>query len=131
MMLPTELDLAATITQSVSTEEELADLWPTLPIPIIDLSRKVIDVVARHYLLAPHSLLMRDKREIVAQARHVAMYLIRKLGSPRYSFPHIGRCFKRDHTTVIHGCQQVAKRAQEEAFARTLALLEKIVLENG
>ena len=129
MMLPTELDLAATLTQSVSTEEELADLWPTPPIPIIDLSRKVIEVVARHYLLAPHSLLMRDRSQHVVPARQIAMYLIRKLGS--YSFPRIGISFKRDHSTVIHACKQVAKRAREEAFARTLALLERLVLENG
>jgi chromosomal replication initiation ATPase DnaA len=72
---------------------------------------------------------MRDRSQHVVPARQIAMYLIRKLGS--YSFPRIGISFKRDHSTVIYACQKIARRAQEEAFARTLALLEKIVLENG
>lgn len=58
----------------------------------------------------------------VARARQYAMFLLRQVklhGSPRYSFPEIGRLFGKDHTTVIHACRAVEKRlaAQTERVA--------------
>lgn len=42
----------------------------------------------------------------IALARHMAMYLARRL-TP-YSFPDIGMCFgKRDHTTVLHAVRRI------------------------
>lgn len=48
----------------------------------------------------------------VARARQVAMYLSRQMVGA--SFPFIGYMFgKRDHTTVMHACREIPKRAQD------------------
>jgi chromosomal replication initiator protein len=47
-----------------------------------------------------------------AWPRQVAMFVARQAG---YSFPQIGAYFGgRDHTTVMHSCEKVAKQAEED-----------------
>jgi hypothetical protein len=55
-----------------------------------------------------------------AFARQVAMYLSREL-TP-YSLPHIGRMFRRDHTTILYGIKTI-----EAKIAADPALAERIV----
>ena len=45
------------------------------------------------------------KNKGTADARQVAMYLIRQLTN--LSFPEIGKEFARDHTTVMHAVKKV------------------------
>lgn len=58
-----------------------------------------------------------DRRwQEVARARQVAMFLARE--RTPYSLPQIGRCFNRDHTTVIHAVRRIeAMSAADSVFA--------------
>lgn len=86
-------------------------------------------LVARVFRLESAELRAPTRRQHVACARHVAMYLSRELagatGSNRpaapASFPRIARAFARDHSSVIHACAAIARRRREDAgFARLL-----------
>ena len=94
-------------------------------ISIIDVQR----AVARAFRLDIGEMLSRARHNRVASARQVAMYLCRELAGGRagrgrstaVSFPRIGKAFARDHTSVIHACNVVARRRVAEAgFARLL-----------
>ena len=54
----------------------------------------------------------RRTREI-AQARHIAIYLIRKI--TEMSLPNIGKIFGRDHTTILSSCETVEKKLHSDA----------------
>lgn len=56
-------------------------------------------------------LLGDSRKRRVAYPRQVAMYLARDL--TRNSLPEIGRRFGRDHTTVLHACEQVPTRSEQ------------------
>lgn len=58
----------------------------------------------------------RSRRQLPARARMLAMYLAWEL-TP-LSLSQIGRYFDRDHTTVLHGCREIAAAAGEEAALR-------------
>ena len=47
----------------------------------------------------------KKKTDTVANARHVAIYIIRKLTEKSYK--EIGAIFSRDHTTVMASCERV------------------------
>ena len=57
--------------------------------------------------ITPKELVGPRRHRSVLRPRQVAMYLARKVG--KLSFPQIGQAFGgRDHTTVLHACDQVA-----------------------
>jgi chromosomal replication initiator protein len=62
---------------------------------------------AEAYGLSRERLLARDRSPHVALARQVAMYLARELTDE--TLPAIGRCFGRNHATVIHAHRRVAE----------------------
>ena len=91
--------------------------------------------VARTFRLSVGEMLSRKRRHRLVGARQVAMYLSRELAGggwtgPRRlaaSFPRIGMAFARDHTSVIHACNAVARRRNADPeFAR---LLDRIAHE--
>lgn len=70
--------------------------------------------VGQAYGVAPVDLTSGRRAADVALARHVAMYLARSLTTA--SLPMIGRHFGgRDHTTVQHGVNRIAKLMQDDA----------------
>lgn len=98
-------------------------------------------LVAREFKVDSAELSAPTRRQHVACARHVAMYLSRELaGPPRRrpggaaaSFPRIARAFCRDHTSVIHACAAVARRRCADAgFARLLdRLIDQLASPSG
>ena len=72
----------------------------TLPTPGL-----IISEVAKFHNLDPDVLKSPARHKGVADARQLAMYLIRKLTN--LSLPDIGKEFKRDHATVLHGIKKV------------------------
>ena len=91
--------------------------------------------VARAFCLSANEMLSRKRRHRLACARQVAMYLSRELVGGGWlgqrpqaaSFPRIGMAFARDHTSVIHACNVVARRRLADAdFSR---LLDRIAHE--
>ena len=65
----------------------------------------IISEVCRFYSIEESVLRGTLKDKITAEARQVAMYLIREL-TP-LSFPDIGKEFGKDHTTVIHSHRKI------------------------
>ncbi len=74
----------------------------TLPTPAL-----IIEEVCRFYSIEERVLRGTLKNKGTAEARHVAMYLIRKL--THLSTPDIGKEFSKDHTSVIHAIKKVEK----------------------
>ncbi|MGN0979652.1 MAG: chromosomal replication initiator protein DnaA [Candidatus Avoscillospira sp.] len=72
----------------------------TLPTPSL-----IISEVGRFYSIDESTLRGTLKNKGTAEARQIAMYLIRKMTN--LSLPDIGREFGRDHSTVIHSIRKV------------------------
>jgi hypothetical protein len=75
-------------------------------------------------------LLLSDTRQkALVKPRWIAMYLCDRLtGKPG---AEIGRRFKRDHTTVIHGIRQVRRERDYDAqFDHQLKMLEKRIMSS-
>ncbi len=76
--------------------------------------------VASNFNVSISDLLGKRRTQNIAQARHVAMYLCRKLTGR--SFPEIGAVFGgRDHSTAIHACKKL-----EESLIENKNLRHKI-----
>ena len=74
----------------------------TLPTP--DLITKE---TARYFNTDARSIIGPSRSKSVAEARHVAMYLVRKMTN--LSLPDTGKAFERDHTTVISAVNKIEK----------------------
>jgi chromosomal replication initiator protein len=106
-------------------EEAVKDLSPESrsPITIDYIQRKI----AAHYCVGLTDLIGKRRTQNIALARHVAMYLCRKLTS--LSYPEIGALFGgRDHSTVIHANRTIEERMQSTpSFKSELASLAKLL----
>lgn len=68
--------------------------------------RQIATVVADFFGLTLNDLQSQTRSKDLVYARHIAMYLARKM-TPR-SLPTIARTFGgRDHTTVMHACAKI------------------------
>ena len=65
----------------------------------------VISQVCKFYSVDEIALRGSNRSKAIAEARQVAMYLVRKLTN--LSLPHIGQEFARDHTTVLYAITKV------------------------
>ena len=72
----------------------------TLPTPSL-----IISQVCKFYSVDEVVLRGTQKTKGIAEARQVAMYLVRKLTN--LSLPDIGKEFNRDHATVLYGIRKV------------------------
>jgi hypothetical protein len=82
------------------------------------------NTVARYYFISPRLLEQRTRTMNVAEARHVAMVLVRKFCT--LSLKETGKYFgKRDHTTVLYAFQ----RAKNAAFTKTDLYEPLLILE--
>ena len=71
------------------------------------------DVVAKHYGLTKADLESPNRRQLLARARQVAMYLSRELTN--CSYPQIAYVFgKRDHTTILYGYRKIEKLLKKD-----------------
>ncbi|MBQ7847399.1 MAG: chromosomal replication initiator protein DnaA, partial [Clostridia bacterium] len=75
----------------------------------------ILAAVSSHYGLTVEDLKSRKRTSNIASARHVAIYMIKKLTDR--SLPAIGRVFGRDHTTIINSIDAVEKKlASDSSF---------------
>jgi chromosomal replication initiator protein len=73
--------------------------------------------VAARFHVRIADLKSRRRSKTLVQPRQIAMYLCRELTDS--SFPEIGRQFGgKDHTTIIHGCRQIAKALEADSDLR-------------
>jgi chromosomal replication initiator protein len=72
---------------------------------------EIIEITAEFFNTTTTELLGQSRKRPVANARQVAMYVMREL--TELSYPEIGREFGgRDHTTVIHAVQRIQRAMQ-------------------
>lgn len=87
----------------------------------------VVQIVARHFHLTEEALLGRSRTKEIANARQMAMYLLREENG--LSLINIGELLGgRDHSTVRHGVEKVAQDIERDEGVRreVVALREKI-----
>ena len=74
-------------------------------IPIDVLINRIINKVAEHYGVAVEDIKSKKKTNAIANARHIAIYIIRKLTSKSYQ--DIGSIFSRDHSSIMYSCEKI------------------------
>lgn len=68
--------------------------------------------VAAQYNISRADMLSSRKLKRIARPRQIAMYLAKVLA--QRTFPEIGMCFKRDHTTILHAFRKIEKCIKED-----------------
>jgi chromosomal replication initiator protein len=86
------------------------------PLDTVDVDQ-IIAAVAQYFDMKPRAFRGRDKQSAVAHPRRIAMYLARMLTT--LSYPAIGDAFRRDHSTVIFGCNKIDQLLFENEDAAT------------
>ena len=87
----------------------------------------IIEVVSQFYNIAPNDLSNKGRKQEVAWARQVAMFLMRS--ELNLSYPSIGEKFGgRDHTTALHAFEKINKEldTNEKLKGAILLLKEKL-----
>jgi len=86
--------------------------------------RQITAAVAKHLGLTVTELKSKSRQQNIAEARGLAMHLVRRLTGASYA--EIGRQFGgRDHTTVLHACRRVNSTAARDPASRRL--IEELV----
>ncbi len=122
----TRLAALASMSKSTITPEfarqALRDLIRTHEVkPDVETIQKTVSDFF-HIRLA--ELKSKKRTQHIAFCRQVAMYLCRKLTDS--SFPAIGDAFGRDHSTVIHACNLIARRiGNDSAFRFSIEKVER------
>ncbi len=81
---------------------------------------KIKKTVSNYYGITPQQLISKNRTRNITNARHIAMYLCRKMLDASYK--EIGKEFgKRDHSTVMNACVKVEKNI------KTNPLYQKVV----
>ena len=78
----------------------------------------VIEAVAAYYSITPEDIRGPRRSREVSVPRQIAMYLCREVAS--VSFPRIGDAFRRDHSTVQHGCDKIGTDMKENPALASL-----------
>jgi len=86
--------------------------------PVRITQDKILAAVAKKYGVEQADILGRHKKQEIAQARHVCIYILRTLTD--MSLPSIGKIFGRDHTTVLHSYETIAQKRREDASVENM-----------
>ncbi len=88
---------------------------------------RIIKTVADYYGLTRQQVTGKTRTKNIANARHISIYLCRKLLD--LSYIKIGEEFGgRDHSTIISACMKVDKQIKKDRnFAAALSELEKMM----
>jgi chromosomal replication initiator protein len=116
------------ITEALA-REQLRDLFKAYNrmLTVEDIQQKV----AAHFNIRLSDMHSPRRAREVARPRQVAMYLAKQL--TQRSYPDIGRSFGgRDHTTVMHACQQIENLLpRDPLLAEHVQLLSKALVGRG
>ena len=114
---PIDLDMAMDVLQ------DLNDMQSSAPIS----TGRILTLTAEAYGVTVTDLESPSRRQPLARARQIAMYLCRDLTD--LSLPKIGALFGgRDHTTALHGINKIRDmmNTDEEVFENVTALLQSL-----
>ncbi len=90
----------------------------------------IMQTVADYYSITVNDLIRQTRRREITVPRQIAMYLTREMTN--LSLPQIGQVFgNRDHTTVLHGCNQVAANIKDEStgMVSVIADIKNLITE--
>ena len=76
--------------------------------PVVVTVDKIFAAIEKKYDVSKSELVGKSRVKDVAQARHVAIYLIRTI--TEMSLPNIGKLFNRDHSTIISSIDTIEKK---------------------
>lgn len=97
-----------------------AELIAPDPLPV----RDIIDGVCAFYPVSAIDILSDRHTAKLVRPRHIAMYLARTM-TPR-SLPYLGRCFRRDHTSIKSAVDRMTARlANDKNLAEHVAAIRK------
>ena len=86
--------------------------------PISITVDKVFAAVKRHYNVSREDILSENRRKEIAVARHISVYVIRRL--TEMSFPNIAKILNRkNHTTCINSFQLIEKKMMTDMALQT------------
>ncbi len=107
----------------------LADILSAQPNP--PSTPQVLEAVTNFYGIALEELKGPARSRRVVLPRQVAMYLLRE--EAKLSFPQIGsELGGRDHSTVMHGYEKIAKRiVQDEALRREVLQIKGVLYDRA
>jgi len=113
----------ASLTRSPITVDIASQALNALTPPIASAPpspEAIIEGVALYFNLPAAAILGPTRARPVAEARHIAMYLLRE--DAQLPLKLIGRLLgNRDHSTVIHGCRKVSTYVKTPKGSRQLA----------
>ena len=69
---------------------------------------KIFAAIEKKYDVTKNELVGKSRVKNVAQARHIAIYLVRTI--TEMSLPNIGKLFNRDHSTIISSIDTIEKK---------------------
>lgn len=91
---------------------------------------KIQRIVATYFNLRASDLRAKRRSRSIAYPRQIAMFLVRSLTS--HSLPEIGEYFGgRDHTTVLHACNKIARDVEQNRKIRDTIEEIKELLKKG
>ena len=90
-------------------------------------AHNILHATADHFDVKVKDLTGPSRKDIFAQPRLMAYYVIHKLTD--MSLPQIGRAIgNRDHTTVLHAVRKIEELMQaDEKLAREVTLLSRLI----
>ena len=102
--------------KAITPEQAEQVLNAILPKNDLITTDKILEKIGTDFKLRPSELKSDVRTKNVALARHIAMYLMRKILC--YSLKEVGGHFGgKDHTTVLHACEKIEQlRNQDQEF---------------
>ncbi len=82
--------------------------------PVSVTVEKIYSAVYKKYDIKKEDLLSQKRNKEIADARHIAIYLIREI--TEMSYPNIGKLFDRDHATIISSYSKIQRKITDPVF---------------
>lgn len=120
-------DIERAKAQQLRSKEFRMHLLAAIEADVIERCEAVISAVARHFGLPMKAIMGRRRLAPLANARHIACYLIREL-HPDIPLVDIAACMGRDHTSALHGINRTKDRMHKDQNVRAvvMALMEEL-----
>ncbi|MEE1313380.1 MAG: chromosomal replication initiator protein DnaA [Lachnospiraceae bacterium] len=117
---PIDLELAQEALKDLITPQGEREITPEL----------IVDIVCEHFNISLNDIASRKKSQEIAYPRQIAMYLCKKHTDK--SLKAIASVLgKRDHSTIIHGCQKIENDLKNNSsLQNTIDVLTKKINPN-
>jgi chromosomal replication initiator protein len=84
-----------------------------IDIPRVTKEEDIIKIVSNHYNVEPEEVTGKSRKQEIALARQVAMYIMKR--TMNHSLEHIGTVFGgRNHTTAMHSVNNITERVEKD-----------------